>query len=175
VRNPRILKRHVQSFFELHKMSQTETIEFSEEKGVQSEESPIQVTGNDSLPLAPERSVRKSVIDLTLGLEEVSPVKVKKGAIDLSLGLSYEESDQKVKSSVPSSLLKYGLERQGSLENGYATGEADELSPELLSLLQSSAGESTEAWEDKVDERRRSLPSSPFSCSPSPQRTRRSC
>jgi hypothetical protein len=141
-------------------MSESESIEFFESKGAdasaereaESEEAP----GVDSPPPAPQKTVRKSVIDLSLGLEELSPVKVKRGSIDLSLGLSYEEPEQKAKSSVPSSLLKYGLERQGSLENGAGEG-TEELSPELLELLQSSVGESSEAWEDKVDERKRSL------------------
>jgi hypothetical protein len=109
--------------------------------------------------------VKKSVIDLSLGLEDyaASPVKVKKGTVDLALGLEYEKTEQQTKSSVPSSLLKFGLEKQYSNEysesNGNGSAEDVKLSPELLELL----GEANEAWEEKVDERKR-LPHSSLVC-----------
>lgn len=107
----------------------------------------------------PAGHVKKGVIDLSLGLEEVSPVKVKRGSIDLSLGLAYQEPEQQTKAPVPSSLLKFGLERQVSDEQsrgGGAGGEdgVTEISPELLKLLQPT-GESSEAWEEKMEERKR--------------------
>lgn len=98
-----------------------------------------------------EPAKRRSIIDLSLGLEAVSPVvKVKRGSIDLSLGLEHAKNEQSVKPPVPPSILKYGLERQVSNETNGSDEVSADLSPELLSLLQSN-GESGEAWEVKAD------------------------
>lgn len=98
---------------------------------------------------------RRSVIDLSLGLESITTtttttIKVKRGSIDLSLGLEHEKNDTNIKPPLPPSILKYGLEKQVSNEiNGY-DNENINLSPELLSLLQ-TGNEAEEAWEVKAD------------------------
>jgi hypothetical protein len=128
--------------------------ESNEEKGVerQEEETQEESKSSPSLPLSPEQPIkRRSVIDLSLGLEEVTPVKVKRGSIDLSLGLAYDDGSSTSVSSkphLPASLIKFGLERQVS--NEHPTGENIDIPPEMLALLQPE-GEAVEAWEGKAE------------------------
>ena len=146
-------------------MSSEESKDFSqqeEEKEVKKLE--IEITPP---PLPPSSNIRRrSLIDLSLGLEAVSPqiIKVKRGSIDLSLGLEYEgvgsqhdqQDDQQNqhsshnKPALPPSIIKFGLERQATKEIKNENEENVDLSPELLSLLQST-GESEEAWEVKAE------------------------
>lgn len=117
-----------------------------------------------------EQVKRRSIIDLSLGLETISSSsssisnsnsgnKIKRGSIDLSLGLEYEKKEQN-KSNVPSIILKYGLERQTSEEenikeennnnNNNNINDNINISSDLLQLLQLE-NKSEEAWEVKVD------------------------
>lgn len=131
-----------------------QTVEFCEEKGEENHDSSHRTNSNDNIHES-SGHIKKGAIDLSLGLEEVSPVKVKRGSIDLSLGLTYQEPEQNSKASVPSSLLKFGLERQISDEKSREGPLVEEgIAPELLELLQ-PAGASPEAWEEKIEERKR--------------------
>ena len=92
-------------------------------------------------------------IDLSVGLESVSPVKAKRGSIDLSAGLERDEPSESKMNGIPTKIMSAGLERQVSQECSHQ-GEEVALSPEQVYALLQSEGDvsasSCEAWEVKA-------------------------
>jgi hypothetical protein len=100
-------------------------------------------------------SSSKKKIDLSVGLEAVSPIKSKRGSVDLSAGLDQQE-ETSAKSNkingIPSKFMTHGLQRQVSVEETH-NGEDVELSHEQIMALLQPGGDgesSSEAWEVKA-------------------------